>query len=350
MVKKSEYIKKAFVMMSQKDRLYQSSSFWAKACKNIATNYAEQGLENFRNNKENLSYFVPTYGLPGNIFTEKSIKKVLDIFPESTSKKNHLSLDKYFNGELQAASDYRVYRATNNQKDLIDLLDFSESSVGNPPEQYSFEGNFFSRSALNYLLGLSFLKSSLPNFVPKTVLEIGGGFGTLGEILNQVSNLDIKYIDVDLPPIFLIAAEYIKTACSLEDKQIFLSELKDSDENIDIESLPLFSFFPSWEIERLRGKIDLFVNFISFQEMEPDIVKNYLNIVSSLEPDVILLRNMKEGKQKATKATVGVISPIMSEDYGKFLPHYELVSSNIIPFGYTTMDDFNSELLLFKRK
>jgi hypothetical protein len=112
----------------------------------------------------------------------------------------------------------------------------------------------------------------------------------------------------------------------------------------------LFSFFPSWEIERLRGKIDLFVNFISFQEMEPDIVKNYLNIVSSLEPDVILLRNMKEGKQKATKATVGVISPIMSKDYGKFLPHYELVSSNIIPFGYTTMDDFNSELLLFKRK
>ena len=79
-------------------------------------------------------------------------------------------------------------------------------------------------------------------------------------------------------------------------------------------------------------------------------LKRSLILANELSSDVILLRNMKEGKQKATKATVGVISPIMSEDCGKFLPHYELVSSNIIPFGYTTMDDFNSELLLFKRK
>ena len=35
--------------------------------------------------------------------------------------------------------------------------------------------------------------------------------------------------------------------------------------------------------------------------MEPDIVKNYLEIVSSLDTEVILLRNMKEESKKLPK-------------------------------------------------
>ena len=84
--------------------------------------------------------------------------------------------------------------------------------------------------------------------------------------------------------------------------------------------------------------------------MEPDIVKNYLEIVSNLEAEVILLRNMKEGKQKASKDRVGVISPVTGNDYANFLPDYDQIGSNILPFGYATIDNFNSELLLFKRK
>ena len=350
MLKTKNYLEKAFLLMSKKNTLYQSSSFWTEACAKIADNFLDTGVKDFRNDRDNLSFFVPTYGFPGNSFSEENMKKILDLFSGDLQKKNFSSLEKHLNGDLQAVSDYRVFKSTNNPKDSINLLPFSESSFGNPSERQNFDGNFYSRSSLNYLLGLSFLKSSLPEFIPRTVLEIGGGFGTLGEILNQVPDLDIRYIDIDLPPIFLIAAEYIKSACSLKENEILLSELEDSNKHIDIESLPQFSFLPSWDIERLKGKIDLFVNFISFQEMEPDIVKNYLNIVSNLDADVILLRNMKEGKQKKTKDNIGVISPILGEDYETFLPDYELVASNIIPFGYTTVDNFNSELLVFKRK
>ena len=50
-------------------------------------------------------------------------------------------------------------------------------------------------------------------------------------------------------------------------------------------------------MEDLEGDIDLFVNFISFQEMEPDIVINYVKR-SQVYPKYILLRNLREGKQK----------------------------------------------------
>jgi|TARA_B100002019_G_C21274085_1_gene604153 putative sugar O-methyltransferase len=347
---KKDYLERAFSIMSEKSSLYQSSSFWEEACRKISNNVNNNGLENFRSEISNLHFFVPTYGFPGNSFSKEDIKKTLSLFHEDASKKNYLSLEKYLNGEILATSDYKIFKSSNDRNDKLDLLDFSESSFGNPIEQFSIEDNNYSRSSLNYLLGLSFLKSILPDFVPKTVLEIGGGFGTLGEILHQVPKHDIKYIDIDLPPIFLIASEYIRNACSLRENDYKLSELNDDIETINIDELPRFSFLPSWEIERLNGKIDLFVNFISFQEMEPDIVKNYLEIVSSLDTEVILLRNMKEGKQKASKDRVGVISPVTGSDYADFLPDFDQIGSNILPFGYTTVDNFNSELLVFKRK
>ena len=45
---------------------------------------------------------------------------------------------------------------------------------------------------------------------------------------------------------------------------------------LNINKLGKLNFLCPWHIEKLRGKICLFVNFISFQEMEPEIVNNYL--------------------------------------------------------------------------
>jgi hypothetical protein len=96
--------------------------------------------------------------------------------------------------------------------------------------------------------------------------------------------------------------------------------------------------------------VDLFVNFISFQEMEPHIVKNYLGHVTRLGARWILLRNMREGKQLRKNDWVGVDTPILGDDYLAMLPAYELLERNVIPFGYQTVDGFHSELLLLKRK
>jgi hypothetical protein len=104
-------------------------------------------------------------------------------------------------------------------------------------------------------------------------------------------------------------------------------------------------------MEKLSGEIDLFVNFISFKEMEPDIVKNYLNHVARLSSTWVLLRNTRKGKNiKKANCSGGVEIPIFSYDYVAMLPDYDLIERNVIPFGYKTVDKFHSELLLFKHK
>jgi hypothetical protein len=94
----------------------------------------------------------------------------------------------------------------------------------------------------------------------------------------------------------------------------------------------------------------MFVNFISFQEMEPDVVRHYLNHVSHLNARYMLMRNLREGKQKATsESPIGVEEPIRGTDYDGFLRHYGLIATNTEPFGFKTVDGFHSELRLYER-
>ena len=341
-------LQRAFKLLSVQSDLYKPTSFWDEASKRIAAEIGDLGVENFRRLPLPLSYFVPTYGPPTLGINQEQAQwlsaKFRDYQP--SAKKAQLALDAYLSGYLNALADYRVLASANPDSDDFGLNEFSESTVGNPIEQFVFEGKTYSRSSLNYLLGLSLLKRHADLSQIKTVLEIGGGFGTLGEILGKAPRKGIKYIDVDIPPTQFAAEYYLKENFGAH-KVASFDEL-DNQESVEVESLPDFTVMCSWQLEKLVGKVDLFVNFISFQEMEPKVVENYLHHVTRLRPRWILLRNIREGKQRGAPGTVGVETPIVSNDYVEMLPNYRLKSRNVVPFGYQTVDGFHSELQLFE--
>ncbi len=335
--------------MKSQDSVYQPSAFWREASNQIVQEVCEAGIENFRSLPKPLGFFVPTYGSPANSFSLEQISRITDWFSDNypDSTKSILALDQFLNGYGAALSDYRVLLAADDAHKLPYLHTFSESKVGNPVEHWEFDGKKYSRSALNYILGLALLKRHLVD-VPKTVLEIGGGFGTLGEVLAQSGVQGVRYIDVDIPPTSYIAQYYLTQVLGKENVATY-AQLK-TEQTIEINALPTASVLASWQIEKLQGKVDLFVNFISFQEMEPEIVSNYLQQVARLQTTWILLRNMREGKQVRKKPDdVGVDIPIKSEDYLSMLPEYELVERNVLPYGYRTVDGYHSELLLLRR-
>jgi putative sugar O-methyltransferase len=335
--------------MSLQNELYKPTSFWADASQIIVDELQEHGVENFRSIPSTLDYFVPTYGMPGNGFDDNTANDLVALINTKTGgdKKQVQLVKDFISGKINALADYRTLLAADDQSKLPYLHTFSESTVGKPIEQFEFDGRKFSRSALNYLLGLVMLKRHLNNDIPKTVLEIGGGFGTLGEVLLGTGITNVKYIDIDIPPTSFVSQYYLSEVAGKNNVATYQST--HNMPVIDINILPAISVLCSWQIEKLQGEIDLFVNYISFQEMEPHVVQNYLNQVSRLKSKWILLRNMKEGKQIKTADTVGVEIPILSDDYARMLPQYKLVERNVFPFGYRTVDNYNSELLLFKR-
>jgi hypothetical protein len=84
--------------------------------------------------------------------------------------------------------------------------------------------------------------------------------------------------------------------------------------------------------------------------MEPEVVKQYLHQVDRLETTYVLLRNLREGKAKKSENVVyGVEIPVTGSDYDLYLNNYNIIATNVIPFGYRTIDGFHSELRLYKR-
>ena len=249
---------------------------------------------------------------------------------------------------MSALADYRVLLAADTPNRFPQLHTFSESAVGLPVEYFEFDGHRYSRSSLNYLLGLALLKKHLDGNVPRTVLEIGGGFGTLGEVLAHAGIEGLHYIDIDIPPMNFVAQHYLSEVLGKEQVATYAQTADRT--TIEIDSLPQIAVLCSWQIEKLLGQVDLFVNFISFQEMEPHIVKNYLSHVTRLGAKWILLRNIREGKQRRKDGLIGVDNPILGDDYLAMLSGYELIERNVFPFGYQTVDGFHSELLLLKLK
>lgn len=329
--------------------LYKPTSFWKGAADTIANEIQLFGIQNFRSLKAPLAYFVPNYGSPTNSLSLEQIDKILNYASDDmkVSDKTRATLVQYLSGYFHALSDYRVLKASDQINKLPFLHEFSESNYGNPIEQYDFDGRKYSRSSLNYLLGLSLLKQNIETESIRNVLEIGGGFGTLGEILIKSGLPNVRYIDVDIPPVQYVAAKYLEHSVGCQNVKTFT---ENDVSEISIERLPSATVLCNWQIENLQGDVDLFVNFISFQEMEPDVVSNYLSHVDRLNTKWILLRNMREGKQKKTISSNGVEIPILSEDYLKMLCNYRLIARNVHPYGYETADGFNSELLLLERK
>lgn len=336
--------------MKSQSEFYRPTAFWSEASSTITNEILSIGVECFRSLPGVLGFFVPTYGCPGSGYTVQQSDELIEWFSDKypLAYKPQMALKIFLDGEMSALSDYRVLLASNEVAQIPHLHEFSESKVGQPIEQFEFDGRRFSRSSLNYLLGLAMLKKHLDGDVPSTVLEIGGGFGSLGEVLASANIENIRYIDVDIPPTSFVAQYYLSEVLGYENVATY--EQTRHLTTIEIDSLPMASVLCSWQIEKIQGKVDLFVNFISFQEMEPHIVRNYVEHVIRLEARWILLRNIREGKQvRNDKDSVGVEIPILTNDYIGMLTGYELIERNVFPYGYLTVDGFHSELLLFRR-
>ena len=354
-----------FKKQKTKNNLYKISKiFWKNRNLEIYKIIIKKNnINKFRSLKINLKSFIPTY----KMFFE--IKKSLKVFifrKFGSDKKKKKIFSTYLNGYQAALADYRTFKASVSNSDKFLLSNFSESKYGKPIEQFKFDNKNYSKSSLNYLLGMSFLQKNAKNFKPKVILEIGGGYGTLGEILKYSKIKNFKYIDIDIVPIIFIAQWYLSKVFKLKK---FLS-LKKYEKNkiININNLGKLSFLCPWHIEKLKGKISLFVNFISFQEMEPETVNNYLSHVVRLKPKYILLRNLREAKNTQQNLWAGKNSKlkyqnivklfkknqkktITTKTYIKFLDkEYKLLNKDVYTFGEKKLDGYNSEILLFKRK
>jgi putative sugar O-methyltransferase len=306
--------------MEKADPLYQPTNFWKVILPSIVNDLKKHGVASFRRHPSACRLYAPNY--PNTPIGEAQAHREFSIFSEADIP--HLSPH---------------------------LTAVSESDFGNPHQQLSFEGRRYSRSFLNYLRGLTFLKKHVDTASIRSVLEIGGGYGSLGEILLKSTPNPIFYLNVDIPPVAFVATQYLQAVFG---KKAVLdygtTRNLEAIDSIEASAHTRTMVLCPWQLPKLKGTFDLFVNFFSFQEMEPDVVENYANFINERVTKYLLLRNQRDGKQRAgAPGHHGVLTPITRTDYLRFFKDFEPLAVDSGTFG-NIPNGFPSEVMVLKRK
>jgi putative sugar O-methyltransferase len=292
------------------DEIYRPTSFWEPARDQLLADMAERGLENFKSWPTAGVWFYPRYGRGfGYAAIDATYEWVKEINP--TVDKGWLS--GFLTGGREASRDFDAVRLFwDQQRWPFDLTGYGESRQGNPPQYYKITGaeHGWTQPYLNYLLCLTALSRHV-DAVPKAFLEIGGGFGVLGEILLS-RDPEARYVNLDIPPLLTVSSYYLRTLFGDRVTTYDGDLTKPGELKLDASAV-----LPNWRIRDVRGKFDVFVNAFSFQEMEPNVVEHYIDAVAEVGVEHVVSLNSRNGKPKVDERgdspCGGVIEQVKSQ-------------------------------------
>ncbi len=153
-----------------------------------------------------------------------------------------------------------------------------EKNIGNNPTSINYKGVYIDTKSKDFLNKYNLIKNHI--FDKRRInscIEIGGGYGELSRMI--IKTKKIKYILIDLPETNLISSYYLKSY--FPDKKFILSiNLPNGELTKDLyDRNEIFIICPWDNIGNF--KIDLFLNFHSFMEMNIRTRKNYFNLIHS---------------------------------------------------------------------
>lgn len=287
--------------------IYRPTSFWTPGLRQLSAELRAHGLESFKSWPGASTWFYPIYG---NGFSDADISAMLEHARAVNPQTREAWLSAALDGSLEARRDFDAVRlAWDQDRWPFDIQGQGESHIGGPPQRYLITGSDkagLTKPYLNYLLCLAALSRHV-EAEPTSFLEIGGGFGTLGEIVLG-HNDAARYVNLDIPPLLTVASYYLAQLFGPD--AVMLSA--EAPEQGEIE-VTRSACLPTWRLPDVAGPFDVFMNSYSFQEMEPDVVEHYVQAVADLEVRYALSFNSVHGKPKHVEGQEGgVLDPVTS--------------------------------------
>lgn len=205
-------------------------------------------------------------------------------------------------GQLPLSAPDEITRVSGNpefitkHEDFLRLIDYLGWLEGiNLPELAQANWRVMDLGSLmDYLLLSAYLDVSEGRL---RVLEVGGGFGRMGEFLALAHEPGIQYVNIDAVPASLMYCyQYLRHRFP-QSKVVMFSPDVDIDADFD------FMVVPAWHVDKLSlSNFDLAINIESMQEMSQDLVDYYLSYFDKKVKDggEIYLVNSREYKFRGT--------------------------------------------------
>jgi putative sugar O-methyltransferase len=335
-----ELLEKMMNDLSQAPVLYQPTNYWKVYENEFINELRIIGLNDFRRRENSiLSRFGATDLNEKRFFDFKNNDNFIRFFRKLPNGLKILSLkDSVINRVLyhipfysyfKKHSDFKYANRLGVKYNAGSIKNADASLAGNPSSVMHIGEKNYTPGFLYYYLRYVYCSKFISFNEAEVIMKL---------------HPELVYIIFDIPPQLYVCQQYLKkvfpeSVIGYEVTQKFTSfpELKKG----------MIYVAPSWKFPLISHlDIDLFWNAASFQEMEPDIVANYLGFVSKVSKYIYLQQNMS-GKETAIKSGErGVLEPVTLEDYKNNLQGYKLadispclmLKSRKLPPGY--MDSF----------
>lgn len=305
-------LKKMMDDMEQADKFYKPTKYWNYGEKRFLPELYSRGLYNFRRRKKSvLTYFWATDLKIKPEIRHRFAKKPFVAFAEALNF--IFTRSNLITPGLSQINPEEItpYFYTHVKKKFAsvgwNIKKCPTSKVGNPEDLVEIDGSLWTMSHLQHCSMIADAARFIPFSQKMIYFGLGEGLGRTAEILGQLYK-GATFILTDIPPQLYVCNQYLK--------KIYPSRIIDYSESVKLDPKKSSTLnrikgkvviLPPWKMPEWQLKISIFWNSASFQEMEPNVVVNYLNLVKKMNPEWVYINALPKGntsnKAKGSRAT-----------------------------------------------
>lgn len=283
------------------DAIYQATNYWAFLERSFLPELSRVGLTDFRRRERSvLSSFGATDLIPRSTLRVRAGR--------ASSRASHLlarvmralPIVEVANGTFPPEEFtpyfYRLVAEKFSRAGLT-LAACPTTRVGSPEDVHLIDGGDWSLAHLQICTIFADAVRFIPHPADGVFCELGPGLGRQAEVWARLFPRATILL-FDIPPQLYVCHQYLRA--------VFGTRVVDYRQAVALEPtgdgrLPegvegRIVMLPSWRLPAwTRCRIHLFWNSASFQEMEPHVAQNYLQLVLAMNPSWVYLNTIPEG-------------------------------------------------------
>lgn len=320
--------------------IYKPTNYWLHYVDDIVINLKKDGMKALRN-KPSSVYSV--FGGSDYQLDYFRVKKKGSFPPTYFFDKYYTVWSAIPKENLQTLAYQQAYYL-DKKYNVNKLNELSVSLVGNPMDVFYIEEKPYTINFLNYFIQYIYLCRFIDFNKIKVFIDLGCGLSKVTEIIHRLH-----------PHVMILLFDIVPTVYTIEMywKSLFGDSVKGYREVKDLKELKYDAgkvyVFPNWMIPIIKTMpVDVFMNSGSFQEMEKNVVDNYLSFVNGNARYVYLRAKMTGNEKAKHKGDYGSIEPVKKEVYLSSLSNYDIVDNS--PSIFSLLVKSGYEDILFERE
>jgi putative sugar O-methyltransferase len=335
-----ELLNEMLIDQHKAEMLYQPTRYWALFIPKIIQELRIKGLNGFRDRSPSMLDKIGA-----------NDRELLDFLAMKTSilgARRFMPwiipfIKKWF--EISLSPLEYFYSVTKDKFEAAGLKLPGMSLVGCRNARAKFDDKYFSTWHLNYCKIFIDAYSCIKFEDSSVFVELGAGCGRQVEVIAKIFPR-MTFLIFDIPPTLYAINQYLS--------HVFPGRVVEYNEAIKLNNLSSCQgkiiISPNWKLPEWRNvKINIFWNAASFQEMEPVVVRNYLDIVKTMNPEWIYLHEIPGGN---FHGATGTVKPVTIDLYHECLDEKYVLNRDYRTdyFLFATQGKFVYHSWIFNKK